>query len=154
MMQVTSADLPSDPQHPQPPAPPPGSRGPKLLFGTVILLVVMAISVSATVLFMRLQSSEAGDASPTPEKQVAPTIASASDDGPVSIITEDPSCALWTPIYNTLASKEKNGWENEIPLLPLRNGPQLSGGSLKPSGPRCVTRPTKQQDWPSRRRTG
>jgi hypothetical protein len=136
-MNLPPAPPPSDPQQPQPPTPPPGppfgpppqpwpgqgapyksGRGPKSLFGAVVLLVVVAISVGATILFMRSQSGGSGNVNPTPGTQIAPAIASASDGRPVSVIAEDPSCARWSPIYNTLAAKEKNGWEKRNPSIP------------------------------------
>nr|WP_260939233.1 hypothetical protein [Mycolicibacterium llatzerense] len=46
-------------------------------------------------------------------------VASANDNGPVGIITEDPSCAPWTPITNTLAGVESNGWLKRDPSIPL-----------------------------------
>ncbi|WP_301124249.1 hypothetical protein, partial [Mycolicibacterium fortuitum] len=44
--------------------------------------------------------------------------ASANDTGPVAIITEDPSCAAWTPIQKTLAARERNGWDKRDPAIP------------------------------------
>ncbi|MGV0680417.1 hypothetical protein ABQE62_29840, partial [Mycolicibacterium fortuitum] len=37
---------------------------------------------------------------------------------PVTIITEDSSCAAWIPILNTLADTEKNGWADRDPAIP------------------------------------
>lgn len=48
----------------------------------------------------------------------ASDVASANDTGPVGIITEDPSCAPWTPINNTVAGIEKNGWDKRDPSIP------------------------------------
>jgi hypothetical protein len=53
-------------------------------------------------------SGDAGDPTPTRETY---GLASAEDDGPVNIITEDPSCAAWMPINNTLVQIEKKGWD-------------------------------------------
>jgi hypothetical protein len=45
-------------------------------------------------------------------------VASANDKGPVGIITEDPSCAPWTPINNTLYDVENKGWLQRDPSIP------------------------------------
>jgi hypothetical protein len=45
-------------------------------------------------------------------------IASANDNGPVGIITEDPSCAPWGPVATTLANATSNGWDNRDPSIP------------------------------------
>uniref|UniRef100_UPI0037C98778 hypothetical protein n=1 Tax=Mycolicibacterium sp. TaxID=2320850 RepID=UPI0037C98778 len=44
--------------------------------------------------------------------------ASANDTGPITIITEDPSCAPWIPIQNTLHDSEDNGWLQRDPSIP------------------------------------
>jgi hypothetical protein len=80
-----------------------------LLIGVAVLLVI-AISVGATLMFTR----DGGDASPTATRaSPAPgEIASANDTGPVAIITEDPTCEPWRPIIDTLAKQERQGWES------------------------------------------
>jgi hypothetical protein len=45
-------------------------------------------------------------------------LASADDKGPVNIITEDPSCAAWGPINQTLADVMKKGWGDRDPAIP------------------------------------
>ncbi|MGV0837158.1 hypothetical protein [Mycolicibacterium thermoresistibile] len=45
-------------------------------------------------------------------------IASADDDGPVTVITEDPTCAAQGPIQQTLAGHEGKGWADRDPAVP------------------------------------
>jgi hypothetical protein len=44
-------------------------------------------------------------------------LASADDKGPANIITEDPTCAAWTPIQSTLADSQ-GAWGNRDPSIP------------------------------------
>lgn len=80
------------------------------------MLLVVAISVGATLLFTR----GGGDSSPTATgTSPAPgEIASANDTGPVSIITEDPTCEPSRPITDTLAQRQRHGWESRDYTLP------------------------------------
>jgi hypothetical protein len=55
----------------------------------------------------------------TPSSGSKSDVASANDTGPVSVITEDPSCGPWGPINDTLANIEKNGWDKRDPSLPV-----------------------------------
>jgi hypothetical protein len=86
-----------------------------LLIGVAVLLVI-AISVGATLMFTR----DGGDASPTATRaSPAPgEIASAHDTGPVTIITEDPTCEPSRPITDTLALQQRHGWESRDYTLP------------------------------------
>ncbi|WP_234792118.1 hypothetical protein [Mycolicibacterium brisbanense] len=54
-------------------------------------------------------------------------IASANDTGPATIITEDPTCAAWTPIRSTVAdAQSKAGWANHDYSIPATDWtPQL-----------------------------
>jgi hypothetical protein len=109
-----------------PPWPPQGKRnrghGLKWAFLAVTLAAVAAIAVAATLLFTRggsgKDSSTATAAPPSSAPGVAASFASANDKGPVSVITEDPSCAPWSPIQNTLADASKNGWTQRDPSIP------------------------------------
>jgi hypothetical protein len=86
------------------------------------LIAVAAVAVAATLFFTRGGSSNgsstAGSGSPSSGAAAASGIASANDTGPVTIITEDPSCAPWTPIQRTLADSEKKGWAQRDPSIP------------------------------------
>jgi hypothetical protein len=78
-------------------------------------LVIVAVSVAVTVVVLR--SSSGGDSKGS-TAGAASGIASADDTGPVTVITEDPSCAPWTPIINALAVTEQNGWDKRDPAVP------------------------------------
>jgi hypothetical protein len=105
----------------QPPGPPKRGSGLKWVLGGVVLLVVVAVTVGATLLFTGGGSgheSSTNTSSPT-TSGVASDFASANDNGPVKIITEDPTCAPWGGINDTLASRqERNGWSDRDPSIP------------------------------------
>jgi hypothetical protein len=57
------------------------------------------------------------DDGPTPTGETF-GLASADDKGPANIITEDPSCAAWTPIAQTFIDKERAaGWNERDPSV-------------------------------------
>jgi len=104
------------PQQPWPAPTPPKKRGAgKWIIGAVALVAVIAVTVAVTVSVMKnggVGSSDGG----TP---VAPSdVASANDKGPVGIMTEDPSCAPWTPINNTLYDVQNHGWSQRDQAAP------------------------------------
>lgn len=107
--------------------PPPQKRGfAKWIIGGVALVGVIAVTA---VVAVSCTKSSGGDAKPTatPTTSGAPPsdFASANDTGPVSVITEDPSCAPWMPINNTLADAEGQ-WVNRDPSIPASVwGPEL-----------------------------
>jgi hypothetical protein len=111
------------PWGPPPSAPPPDSpnrgSGLKWLLITVAVLLVVAISVGTTLLFTRGN----GDSSPTatvpPTTGAAGEIASANDTGPVSVITEDPTCAPWRPVASTLGDVQRAGWDKRDASIPV-----------------------------------
>lgn len=92
-----------------PPPPPPKNNSLKWLLIGVAVLLVIAITVGATLLFTRDGGGDPPTA--TGNTPAAGDIASANDTGPVSIITEDPTCEPWRPIISTLAKQERQGWE-------------------------------------------
>jgi hypothetical protein len=97
-------------------------NGWKWAFGAVALVAVAAVAVAATLFFTRggspNGSSATGSGSPSSGAAAASGIASANDTGPVTIITEDPTCAPWNPIQNTLHNSENNGWLERDPSIP------------------------------------
>lgn len=93
----------------QPPAPQKNNSLKWLLIGVAVLLVI-AISVGATLLFTR-DGGGGTTQTATGNPPAAGEIASANDTGPVSVITEDPTCEAWRPIIDTLAKQERQGWE-------------------------------------------
>ncbi|MEN4475559.1 Vmc-like lipoprotein signal peptide domain-containing protein [Mycolicibacterium cosmeticum] len=117
-----------NPQQGWPQTPPPQKRGfAKWIIGGVALVGVIAVTA---VVAVSCTKSSGGTDKPTaaPTTSGAPTsdFASANDTGPVSVITEDPSCAPWVPINNTLADVEQKGWSQRDPSLPAAVwGPDL-----------------------------
>ncbi len=106
------------PQQPWPaPVPPKKGGAAKWAIGAVSLVAVIAITAVVAVSCTKNSGgSNGGGASTTSD---APSdVASANDKGPVGIITEDPSCAPWTPITNTLADIEGKGWLTRDPSIP------------------------------------
>lgn len=91
-----------------PPQAPRKNRVPRFLLVGAVVLLVVALSVGATLLLTR-NSDE--NAKPAQDGSVA-GMASADDTGPVTVITEDPTCAPWRPIISTLASQQRQGWES------------------------------------------
>jgi hypothetical protein len=104
------------------PSPPPGWQGPwpqqpgpapqkgnslKWLLIAVAVLLVIGISVGATLIFTR-DGGSGGQATPT---SGAPSdIASAGDTGPVMIITDEPTCKDFVGINNSLGDLQGKGW--------------------------------------------
>ncbi len=107
---------PWGPQRPQGPAR--RGNGLKWLLGAVVLVVVVAVSVGATLFFTRGDANDDGPKTAPTTSDAASDIASANDKGPVGIITGDPSCALWTPINDALANRQGNGWRNRDASAP------------------------------------
>jgi hypothetical protein len=85
----------------------------------VAALVIVAVTV--VVIVVVLHSSSGGNSKSSTTSTAAPAsgIASANDNGPVTVMTDDPSCAPWAPIDNTLAaSEQQNGWDKREPSIP------------------------------------
>ena len=85
-----------------------GGKGKWILAGIAVLAVI-AVTVVITVLVVGKDSGN----SPNRRRRRTARLrfASANDKGPVTIITEDPTCASTTPILTTLADEEKKGWD-------------------------------------------
>jgi ABC-type multidrug transport system ATPase subunit len=87
----------------------PGRRRRRMLVATAALALGVA-AVAATVLFGGGDSAEKSAmlSARRPGSPVAPParVASADDTGPVAVIVEDPTCAAWAPIKDTLAARE------------------------------------------------
>ncbi|GAT06154.1 uncharacterized protein RMCFA_6265 [Mycolicibacterium fortuitum subsp. acetamidolyticum] len=103
-----------------PPPPPKNNRALKWALGGTALVAVIAITAVVT-MSLGGGDKEKGDGNgPTPTAGSGSNseFASANDTGPVTIITEDPSCAAWIPIQKTLAGRERNGWDKRDPATP------------------------------------
>ncbi|MCV7434540.1 hypothetical protein [Mycolicibacterium bacteremicum] len=75
------------------------------------MLLVIAISVGATLLFTR-DSGNGPTQSANGSPPAAGDIASANDTGPVGIVTDDPSCQPWRSINDALAEEQSDSWVN------------------------------------------
>lgn len=98
-----------------------GNRG-RWILGGIALAVVVGLTVVATLLVNSAGSGDTGDpltsSSPAPTASIDPSgIASADDDGPVEIITDEPTCATWAPINDTYVASLGN-WVNRDPSVP------------------------------------
>ncbi len=93
----------------QPSSPPPrtGSSFKWLLIATAVLLVI-GISVGATLIFTR----GGGGGTILPTSGAPSDIASANDTGPIAVITDEPTCQAYFSINNGLADAEANGWSD------------------------------------------
>lgn len=92
---------------PQPTPPPQKGGSLKWLLVAVAVLLVIGITVGATLLFTR----DNGGGGTTTSTSGAPSdIASANDTGPVTIITDEPTCDAFNSVNNGLAELEPNGW--------------------------------------------
>ena len=99
------------------PAPAPQKKGPlKWVLGAIALIAVIAVTAVVAVSCAGGKGSNNGGGG-TASSGSKPDIASANDTGPVSVITEDPSCAPWGPINDTVANIEKNGWDKRDPSI-------------------------------------
>lgn len=104
-------------------APPPPKKGGALKWalGGTALLAVIAITAVVTMSLGGRDKNNGSDNGPTNTAGSGSNseFASANDTGPITIITEDPSCAPWVPILNTLAAAQKtNNWGERDPSIP------------------------------------
>lgn len=99
----------------------PKKSGPlKWVLGAVALVAVIAVTAVVSVSLAGDNGNGATGPTSTSETAsgAASEFASANDTGPVSVITEDPSCAPWGPVINTLAEREATiGWTERDPSI-------------------------------------
>lgn len=103
-----------------PPPPPKNNRALKWALGGTALIAVIAITAVVT-MSLGGGDKEKGDGNgPTATAGSGSNseFASANDTGPVTIITEDPSCAAWAPIQSTLADSTDKNWGSRDPSIP------------------------------------
>lgn len=114
---------------PQPGQPPQrGGNKAKWILGGLALLVVVVVTVVATLLVTRGSSGSTTPTAsgPTSTSVDVSDIASANDRGPAGIITEDPTCDSWTPIFNTVSDQQKKGWDQRDASTPASDwSPEL-----------------------------
>ncbi|WP_131814236.1 hypothetical protein [Mycolicibacterium fortuitum] len=112
--------LPGGPQQQWAAGTPPPSNGggiPKWLLGGLAAVLAIALAVVITVLVVKPDSAPSGPSNAELNGSDF-EFASANDIGPITVITEDPSCAPWNPIQNTLHGSEDNGWLQRDPTIP------------------------------------
>ena len=98
--------------------PPPKKRGSgwKWGLGALALLVVIGVTAAVTI-SVTGDGADGADGGPSPTGETF-GLASANDKGPANIITEDPSCAAWTPLVRTLAEIQEKGWKERDRSIP------------------------------------
>ena len=99
----------------------------------------IGVTIGATLLFTR----GGGGTSATPSTSAsADDIASADDTGPVSIITDEPTCKTFNGINNSLAATQAKGWGDQRERsAPQPSGPPISGLKFMRSQRLCATPP-------------
>lgn len=103
-----------------PPTPPKKGGALKWALGGTAMLAVIAITAVVTMSLGGRDKDNENGSGPTNTAGSGSNseFASANDTGPITIITEDPSCAPWVPINNTAADSSKNGWRDRDPSIP------------------------------------
>ncbi len=87
------------------------------------LIAVTVLAIVATIL-LGVTLFGGGDAAKDPSAQSTKpgagqtADASANDTGPVAVITEDPSCAAWTTINNSLSNNGAGIWNERDRTIP------------------------------------
>jgi hypothetical protein len=92
----------------------------KLAMGAVGVVAVLATVVAVVLLFGGGGSGAPKGAQPDEgaNPDASASVASIKDNGPVAVITEDPSCAAWTPINNQLATSGTGLWNERDRSVP------------------------------------
>jgi hypothetical protein len=89
---------------------------------TLIVVIAVAATVITAVLLTRNGSPQSTTTASTPTDGVA----SANDDGPLQIITDEPTCDAWTPIVTNARSAMTEDWLQRDPTVPVAGwSPQL-----------------------------
>ncbi|WP_219996726.1 hypothetical protein, partial [Mycolicibacterium fortuitum] len=101
-----------------PPPPPKNNRALKWVLGATALVAVIAITAVVAISLSGRDNDKGSGPTTSAGSGSSSEFASANDTGPVTIITEDPSCAAWIPIQRTLAARERNGWDKRDPAAP------------------------------------
>ncbi len=109
-----------------------GGKNLKWALGGVTFLAVLATVLAATLLF---GGGDGGTNSSTHSTQDTATgIASANDTGPVSVITEDPSCAAWMSINTALAASGEGLWNDRDRSVPASEWTQKQRAQFAGAG--------------------
>jgi hypothetical protein len=91
----------------------------KWALGAVTFLAVVATVLAAFMLFGGGPDKTPGsEHSSRSGLDMAAGVASANDTGPVTVITDDPSCAAWTAINNALSNNGEGIWNDRDRSIP------------------------------------
>ncbi len=102
------------PQWQPQPAPRRRGSGWKWALGGVALVAVIGVTAAVTLSVAGNGNGNGASAGATqPSGDSTSDIASANDTGPVTVITEDPTCAAQDPILRTMGDKRRNAGWNE-----------------------------------------
>jgi hypothetical protein len=91
------------------------SRNLKLALVAVTVLAVVATVAAVVLLFGGDNAKDSGSNKPVAGPAAE---ASANDNGPVAVITDDSSCTAWTSINNALASNGEGIWNDRDRSIP------------------------------------
>ncbi|WP_024448814.1 hypothetical protein [Mycolicibacterium iranicum] len=82
--------------------------------------MVIVFTVVATLLVTRSsEQASPPSASETPSAPLsASDVASATDKGPIKLITDDPTCASWKSVTDALAAEATKGWDQRDTTIP------------------------------------
>lgn len=98
---------------------PDNSKNLKWAMGAVGAVAVLATVVAVVLLFGGGGSGKPkGNQPDNGSSQEAAAVASAKDTGPVTVITEDPSCTAWTSINNDLSNSGTGLWNDRDRSVP------------------------------------
>jgi hypothetical protein len=98
---------------------PDNNRNLKWAMGAVGAVAVLATVVAVVLLFGGGGSGGPKGAQPdNGGNQEAAAVASAKDTGPITVITDDPSCTAWTSINNDLANSGNGLWNDRDRSVP------------------------------------
>jgi hypothetical protein len=94
----------------------------KWALGVVTAVAVLASVLAVVLIFGGGHSGMNSSKGPQPQlgssKDAAAGVTSGSDSGPVTVITEDPSCLGWTSINNALATSGEGLWNDRDRSVP------------------------------------
>ncbi len=110
--QYSGGQRPQQPYWAGGPPPPKRGNGWKWALGAVALVAVIAVTAVVSV---SVAGGGDGSQSALSADDDGSEYASADDTGPVNIITEDPTCAAWRPISQTMAEVQQKGWNKRDP---------------------------------------
>lgn len=84
------------------------------------LVAVLAIALAAVLFFYDGNPADKSSSGQSGTNATEPTgVASTRDTGPVAIITDDPTCAAWTTINNSLAKDGQGIWNERDRSIPV-----------------------------------